>query len=308
MSTFIDFNDLEHLFDGTFEFTASDTSWTVNFTSATYTGYQLVLTGTGFAGSDGLPSAGTITGLSVSNASGTIVSMTGLSLSAAKFLDMVDLEVEGAEDDQDDEDDAEDDDIICGDTDDDINGHDGDDDINGGKGRDHVRGGTGHDTLKGADGNDDLFGDSGDDDLSGGNNDDHLHGGSGRDHLKGGDGNDELDGGSGKDVLWGGAGSDRFVFKARGDSGVSSTARDLIADFKHGDKIVLSAIDANTKVSGNQSFKLVKDFTKAAGQLQWDKTSTGFYLSGDVNGDGVADFSIQVKTTVAKFYGSDFVL
>lgn len=308
MSSFIDFNDIEHLFDGTFTFVSSDTSWTVDFTSPAYAGYQLVLTGTGFSGSDGLPSTGTITGLSLSNGTGTIVSMTGLSLLASKFLDMVDLEIEGAEDDDDDEDDAEDDDILCGDDDDHIDGHDGDDDIYGGKGADDLYGGTGHDSLKGADGNDDLFGESGDDSLSGGNDADHLRGGSGRDKLNGGYGNDKIEGGSGRDVLSGGAGHDRFVFKARSDSGASSTARDVITDFRHGDKIDLSVMDANTKSAGNQIFKFVKDFTKSAGQVQWNKTSTGFYLSGDVNGDGVADFSIQVKTTVSKLYSSDFVL
>jgi hypothetical protein len=32
-----------------------------------------------------------------------------------------------------------------------------------------------------------------------------------------------------------------------------------------------------------------------AGQLQWDQTApTGFLIQGDVNGDGAADFSLQI--------------
>jgi hypothetical protein len=44
------------------------------------------------------------------------------------------------------------------------------------------------------------------------------------------------------------------VFKAFSDSGKVATTRDVIADFTHGDRIDLSAMDANSHSSGNQRF------------------------------------------------------
>ena len=85
-------------------------------------------------------------------------------------------------------------------------------------------------------------------------------------------------------------------------------ARDVILDFRHGDKVDLSSIDARTQASGNQSFRIVSDFTGSAGQLTWDKSGSGFLVSGDVNGDGNADFSIQVNTTLSVLRSYDFKL
>jgi len=133
-----------------------------------------------------------------------------------------------------------------------------------------------------------------------------LIGRNGNDRLDGRDGNDFLRGDGGRDTLVGGGGDDKFVFSSVSQS--RPTARDVIADFHHGDRVDLSAIDANIQSSGNQKFAFVSDFTERAGQLQWDKTSSGFIVSGDVNGDGVADFAIQLNTTLNKLHASDFVL
>ncbi len=49
----------------------------------------------------------------------------------------------------------------------------------------------------------------------------------------------------GGDALKGGAGNDRFVYAALSDSAVSGLGKDAIADFATGDRIDLSAIDAD---------------------------------------------------------------
>ena len=104
------------------------------------------------------------------------------------------------------------------------------------------------------------------------------------------------------------SGNDRFDFNSIRESGTTSGARDVILDFRHGDKVDLSSIDARTQASGNQSFRIVSDFTGSAGQLTWDKSGSGFLVSGDVNGDGNADFSIQVNTTLSVLRSYDFKL
>jgi serralysin len=81
---------------------------------------------------------------------------------------------------------------------------------------------------------------------------------------------------------------------------------DTIKDFVRGsDRIDLRGIDANTKVSGNQAFSFIgkSDFSGKAGQL---KFASGV-VSGDVNGDGVADFQIKVAGLSALSKG-DFYL
>jgi Ca2+-binding RTX toxin-like protein len=138
-----------------------------------------------------------------------------------------------------------------------------------------------------------------------------LLGNGGDDTLTGGAGHDVLNGGAGKDLLYGGGDDDRFVFGALADSGPSSTQRDAIVDFEHGDRIDLSALDAKSGVSGNQAFSFVHHFAHAAGQLQSHEIAAHtFLVEGDVNGDGHADFSLKVKTGsgFVVLHGSDFVL
>jgi lysophospholipase L1-like esterase len=171
-----------------------------------------------------------------------------------------------------------------------------------------ISGRGGNDVVLGRDGNDRLDGGSGVDSLSGGDGGDALYGSGGNDTLKGGSGNDLLIGGTGRDILRGDSGNDRFDFNSIRESGATSGARDVILDFRHGDKVDLSSIDARTQASGNQSFRIVSDFTGSAGQLTWDKSGSGFLVSGDVNGDGNADFSIQVNTTLSVLRSYDFKL
>jgi serralysin len=123
--------------------------------------------------------------------------------------------------------------------------------------------------------------------------------------LYGTDGNDTLNGKGGRDVLWGKAGGDSFVFDT-----ASEANGDTIGDFVRGsDKINLSGIDANTRSSGNQTFKFIgtESFHKAAGELKVYQSSGNTYVAGDVNGDGRADFTIKALG-LHSFAQTDFVL
>jgi len=129
---------------------------------------------------------------------------------------------------------------------------------------------------------------------------DRLTGGSYDDRLEGFGGNDVIYGRKGADKLFGGAGADAFVFKYAGDSTVSSYGRDTVYDFSfaQGDRIDLHAIDANSKVSGNQAFTYLAkvNFHHRPGELRYEKYGTGVLVSGDVDGDANADFSIYMKS------------
>ena len=122
---------------------------------------------------------------------------------------------------------------------------------------------------------------------------DTLYGKGGNDTLNGRSGDDLLVGGSGKDDLTGGLGSDTFLFQRLSDSGVSSSARDTIRDFSYNDIIDLSKIDANTERSGNNTFRWIDHdyFSGRPGDLRYSKSGV---LSGDVDGDKHADFSINI--------------
>jgi hypothetical protein len=129
------------------------------------------------------------------------------------------------------------------------------------------------------------------------------------DTIDGRGGNDSITGGLGADTLRGGGGADVFVYNSTADSRVGAT--DVITDFRRGqsDKISLDLIDANANVDGNQSFNFIRSaaFSGTAGELRFEQVDGNTFVSGDVNGDGVADFSIQVNGLV-NFSAVDFIL
>jgi Ca2+-binding RTX toxin-like protein len=129
--------------------------------------------------------------------------------------------------------------------------------------------------------------------------------------LNGKDGADLLYGGGGVDFLDGGAGADTYVYLSITDSGKTRATRDVISTFVSGsDKINLSGIDANTATKVDDPFHLLArntGFTKAAGELRVVDEVGHSIIQGDVNGDGKADFTIDVVGTVTIASG-DFVL
>lgn len=173
-----------------------------------------------------------------------------------------------------------------------LHGGSGADTLGGGIGADRLHGDAGADRLQGAAGADSLAGGLGDDTLLGGAGQDTLRGGDGADRLTG-DGADRLIGGAGADTMTGGAGADAFVFANLAETGLAANA-DRINGFVSGvDKVVLSGIDADSGTAGNAAFlaQLSSSFTGVAGQLRY----VAGVLSGDVDGDGQADFDIVLS-------------
>ncbi|MDP5327496.1 MAG: hypothetical protein NWQ69_09255, partial [Paracoccaceae bacterium] len=70
-----------------------------------------------------------------------------------------------------------------------------------------------------------------------------------------------------------------------------------------GDKIDLSAIDANENIEEDQAFSFIgQSAFSAAGQLRITQSGSSAILEGDTDGDGTADFSIELQNfTVAQF-------
>lgn len=163
--------------------------------------------------------------------------------------------------------------------------------------------------VESGDGGDLVYGSSGANVLRGNGGDDFLFGFGGNDTLNGGTGADTLGGGAGKDTLDGGAGdgaSDLFVFASLGDSTVGKSGRDQILNFEDGfDRIDLRGIDGRAGTPANDSFTTYLNGTSGVaavkfsgdgtgGELRSIWTATGFVVEGDVNGDGKADFAIDI--------------
>jgi len=152
-------------------------------------------------------------------------------------------------------------------------------------------------------------------DGTGNNRANHIIGNSAANVISGGGGGDIITGGGGADTLSGGAGRDIFRFTALSDS--APGAADLILDFAsrpmvgtaHPDRIDLSAIDANVNKAGNQAFTFVSNFTGHAGQLysSYDSQALVTHIYMDVNGDGVADMTIDLAGQVP-LSAADFLL
>jgi hypothetical protein len=229
--------------------------------------------------------------------------------------------------------------------DDELFGNGGGDTLAGGDGNDVLRGGTGDDNMGGGDGDDVYHVDSSDDAvveipgqgtdtvhttasfalshnvenliagsdadlvLRGNGRDNTISGGGGDDRLVGQYGNDTLTGGGGRDVMLGGAGDDSFVFQALSDS-VVGAGRDLIKEFEAGvDMIDLAAIDANSAMADDQAFSFIGSggFTQTAGELRAALFGANTLVSGDVDGNGQADFHILLAGNVT-LQASDFDL
>jgi len=138
-----------------------------------------------------------------------------------------------------------------------------------------------------------------------------IQGNNGVNGLTGGTGNDVIIGHGAGDLLAGGGGNDTFVYTAATDSLLAD--RDFINDFSTGDRIDFSGFDANSNAAGTQGFTFIgtSGFTGVAGQLNAQESAPGssiWLVSGDIDGDGTADFQITVLTdhalTLADFDSS----
>lgn len=185
-----------------------------------------------------------------------------------------------------------------------------DDVLFGSRYADVLRGAGGNDTVLGGQGHDFLTGDGGNDLVVGGTGDDDLYGGRGSDRLRGDAGADLLVGGAGRDFMEGGAGSDLFRFGTFDFSGIAPGTADIITDFNpaQDDLIDLSLVDARAGGADN-AFTFIgrAAFSGVAGQLQYQISNGETLVSGDTNGDRMADFMI-VLSGAQPLYASDFVL
>lgn len=187
--------------------------------------------------------------------------------------------------------------------------------VNGSRGNDRIFGDNGANLLRGEAGRDLIHGEGGND---------VLEGGIGNDTLVGEGGNDRLVGGAGMDSLQGGGGSDQFVYRtaseATGDriNGFDGAGIQLAGSVE--DRIVLSEIDANSTLRGNQAFEFLGELTDALGRVQgpgslWvhdDPLTSMTYLHGNTDGDTGIELTILIAdgggTTANDYWGGDFFL
>jgi Ca2+-binding RTX toxin-like protein len=140
----------------------------------------------------------------------------------------------------------------------------------------------------------------------------NMFGGGGHDVFVGGAKGDLIYAAGGADTITGGGGADTFQYRSHSDSAIG--ANDRIADFASGlDRIDLSFIDADAAAAGNQAFAFIGAgaFTGHAGELRavFDVGNNVWNVSGDVDGDGFADFLINVNAaTPEPIVGADFIL
>lgn len=127
-----------------------------------------------------------------------------------------------------------------------------------------------------------------------------LDGKGGVDTIKGGDGNDVIFGGLGNDLLYGQAGWDVFAVRQESVSLMTlETDRIFDLDIAGGDRVDLSAIDADSTTMGNQAFQfaaVLSTFSGVAGEatLTYDVATASTFLRLDVNGDKKADYSLRI--------------
>jgi Ca2+-binding RTX toxin-like protein len=138
-----------------------------------------------------------------------------------------------------------------------------------------------------------------------------VNGGLGNDTFTGGKGVELFEGDAGRDILKGGGGADHFIFTDIADSTLAKKGRDLIADFSHKqhDIVDLSEIDARSSTPADNRFTFIgdHDFSDKQGELAFHIKGGSTFIQGDVDGDGVADFSIELHGKI-NLTAQDFVL
>ena len=142
--------------------------------------------------------------------------------------------------------------------------------------------------------------------LTGGAGDDIIYGLGGIDTISGLGGNDVLDGGASNDTLVGGAGADHLLGGLNGDTYRYDAAsdspvggHDVLFDFNRtqSDRISLTGVDANSLVGGDQNFTFIgtNAFGSIAGELRYEKVGGNTFIYGDLDGNAVTDFMLQLN-------------
>jgi Ca2+-binding RTX toxin-like protein len=205
-----------------------------------------------------------------------------------------------------------------------ITGTDGANLLNGGAGADTLTGGAGDDTFV-TDGGDTII------EAAGGGTDtvrssanhtlalnvEHLVltgtgtlSGTGNglaNQITGTSGANTLNGGAGADTLTGGGGADVFVFLTVNDSR-AAVGIDLVTDFSFaaGDRIDVSALDANAGLAGDQAFNTLiaagTGFT-VAGQYRATAIAGGVQVEFNTDADAAAEFAIDISTAATPTAG-----
>jgi Ca2+-binding RTX toxin-like protein len=135
----------------------------------------------------------------------------------------------------------------------------------------------------------------------------NLVGFAGNDIIKGGLGVDNVIGGVGADQLYGEGGTDQFIFSALTESGTSTGFRDVIHDFAIGEKIDVSAIDANALLALNQSFALDTNGNFGIGEIGFQLSGADLIVRFNTDADAAAEMEFLVLNR-ASLNGLDFVL
>lgn len=162
---------------------------------------------------------------------------------------------------------------------------------------------AGADNVITSDGIDTIYGGGGNDTMSGKN---------GADYITGGAGADVLIGGLGIDTLYGGGGKDTFTFNAVNESPLASP--DHIYDFEGagvagGDKIDLSAIDADGALGAQDSFVFGSTATAGLSLAEDGSGNTLVQLNTDADAAFEAVIILHDGAVLATAYtADDFVL
>ncbi len=168
-----------------------------------------------------------------------------------------------------------------------------------GSGTDRVYDNSSIENLTGSNFNDALTGSAIGNVIRGANGNDTIAGLTGADFLIGDGGLDLIDCGSDTDI-------DRVAYVLSSDSSVG-TNRDQVSNFATGvDIIDLSVMDANTSLDGDQAFAF-SDATPGSYSVWYAINGPDLVVSGDNNGDAVADFEILLKN-VDQLTASNFAL
>ncbi len=145
--------------------------------------------------------------------------------------------------------------------------------------------------------------------IAAGAGNDRIDGGAGNDTIRGDAGDDRIIGGLGRDLMYGGSGNDVFEFRSSAETGHTIDTADQILDFRAGDRIDVSPIDADPNRPGNQAFVLDTDGKVGAGEIQIHHLDGGkSLLAFNLYGDDTPEFAIVVQDGGHTYTNADFFL